>query len=49
MGILEKIPRQGSISAKELAANVQKNEEVLSRSHGGFRNIVDADYLQIVY
>ena len=32
MGVLEKIPRQGGISAKELAANIQANEEVISES-----------------
>jgi hypothetical protein len=30
MGVLEKIPRQGSISAKGLAARIQTNEEVIS-------------------
>jgi hypothetical protein len=29
MGVLEKIPREGSIAAKELASEVGKNEEVL--------------------
>jgi hypothetical protein len=29
MGVLEKIPREGSISAKELASSIDKNEEVL--------------------
>lgn len=29
MGVLEKLPRQGTISAKELAETVGKNEEVL--------------------
>lgn len=30
MGVFEKIPREGSIAARELAASVNKNEEVLS-------------------
>jgi len=30
MGVLEKIPRDGSIAANELASQVGKNEEVLS-------------------
>jgi len=29
MGVLQKIPREGSIAAKELASEVGKNEEVL--------------------
>jgi hypothetical protein len=29
MGVLQKIPREGSIPAKELAADVGKNEEVI--------------------
>jgi hypothetical protein len=32
MGVLDKIPRQGSIAVQELASEVQKNEEVLSMS-----------------
>lgn len=30
MNVLEKIPREGSISSKQLAANTGTNEEVLS-------------------
>jgi hypothetical protein len=29
MGVMEKIPREGSITSKELAASTGKNEEVL--------------------
>jgi hypothetical protein len=32
MGVLEKIPQQGSITVTELAVAIQKNEEVLSTS-----------------
>lgn len=32
MNVLEKIPREGGITSKDLAANAGKNEEVLGSS-----------------